>query len=513
MIRADVICPVPELLRRAADAHSDRVAFGDATREVTYSDLWERTGNLAGHLQNEGVRHGDTVVLLMSNSVALVESYLAVTRAGAVGVCLSPQVTSEDIHFFLKDVSPSAVITADAQREAVSTALHRQKRSATVIVADDPGTPDAQAFDELTRTRSPVAPADDLGMKEPAWILYTSGTTGRPKGVVLNQHGMLWVVGAGWLPFLDLGPDDYVLCPLPLFHSYPLDMLLAVLAVGGREHIMERFSTAEALRLLHEKPITVLLGVPTTFSYLVDGLQDGPAPRDRLRMSVTAGAVMSPALWERAESALKAPMIDAYGATETSTAITLSSPRGTRIPGSCGVPIPGFSVRIIDPTTGKDVGSGEEGELIVRGPGVMLGYHNRPQETRETLRDGWYHSGDLARIDDIGFVTITGRVKDTIIRGGENIAPTEIEEVVLRHYSVADCAVVRKEHEQLGEAPVLFVVSSTGTEIDYGQILAWCRDQLAPPKVPAEVHVVDEIPKTASGKIMRHKLEASLSAS
>lgn len=206
-------------------------------------------------------------------------------------------------------------------------------------------------------------------------------------------------------------------------------------------------------------------------------------------------------------------MIDAYGATETSTAITLSSPRGTRIPGSCGVPIPGFSVRIIDPTTGKDVGSGEEGELIVRGPGVMLGYHNRPQETRETLRDGWYHSGDLARIDDIGFVTITGRVKDTIIRGGENIAPTEIEEVVLRHYSVADCAVVRKEHEQLGEAPVLFVVSSTGTEIDYGQILAWCRDQLAPPKVPAEVHVVDEIPKTASGKIMRHKLEASLSAS
>lgn len=512
MIRAEVIRPVPELLRQAAEARGDRVAFSDSTREITYPELWERSGNLAGHLRNEGVRHGDTVVLLMSNGIALVESYMAVTRAGATGACLNPQITAEDVDYFLEDASPGAIIVSEAHREAVTAALSRQGRSATVIAVDNPEAPDALAFDELAGTRPSVAPADDLGMKEPAWILYTSGTTGRPKGVVLTQHGMLWVTAAGWLPFLELGPDDYVLCPLPLFHSYPLDMLLATLAVGGREHIMERFSTAEVLRLLREQPVTVLLGVPTTFGYLVDGLRNGPAPGDTLRISVTAGAVMPPALWERSENALNAPMIDAYGATETSTAITLSSHRGTRIPGSCGVPILGFCVRIVDPTTGEDVEPGEEGELIARGPGVMLGYHNRPQETREVLRGGWYRSGDLARMDDVGFVRITGRVKDIIIRGGENIAPAEIEDVVLRHGSVADCAVTRKGHEQLGEVPVLFVVARGDAKIEPERILSWCRGHLAEYKMPAEVHEVEEIPKTASGKTMRHKLEALLSA-
>jgi long-chain acyl-CoA synthetase len=194
--------------------------------------------------------------------------------------------------------------------------------------------------------------------------------------VVLSQHGMLWVAAAGWLPFLDLGPEDYVLCPLPLFHSYPLDFLLAVLAVGGREHIMERFSTEQALRLLHEEPFTMLLGVPTTFSYLAEGHEkSGPAPRGTLRVCVTAGAIMPREIWERTERALGAPVVDAYGATETSTAVTISPPEGTHEPGTGGVQILGFGVRVVDPASGKDVASGEEGELIVRGPGVMLGYH------------------------------------------------------------------------------------------------------------------------------------------
>jgi len=203
-------------------------------------------------------------------------------------------------------------------------------------------------------------------------------------------------------------------------------------------------------------------------------------------------------------------LVDGYGITETATMVTMNWPTGGRVLGSCGLPIPGLAVRIVDAASGKDVPAQSEGELIVRGPNVMIGYHNKPQETAAALRGGWYHTGDLARSDENGFLTITGRLKELIIRGGQNIAPAEIEEVVSIIDGVVDNAVVGLPHELLGEVPALFVVKRGDRDVEVEQILHHCRERLSSYKVPFSVHFVDQIPRTGSGKIIRFKLREML---
>jgi acyl-CoA synthetase (AMP-forming)/AMP-acid ligase II len=210
------------------------------------------------------------------------------------------------------------------------------------------------------------------------------------------------------------------------------------------------------------------------------------------------------------ESHLGVPLLDGYGITETSTMVTMNWPTGGRILGSCGLPLPGLCVRIVDPASGRDVEPLQEGELIVRGPNIMPGYHNKPEETRSALRDGWYHTGDLAKCDENGFLTITGRLKELIIRGGQNIAPAEIEEVVNTFEAVLDCAVVGIPHEHLGEVPALFVVPRPGRSFESEALISHCRMHLSAYKVPHSVQLIAEIPRTGSGKIIRYKLRDTL---
>jgi acyl-CoA synthetase (AMP-forming)/AMP-acid ligase II len=211
------------------------------------------------------------------------------------------------------------------------------------------------------------------------------------------------------------------------------------------------------------------------------------------------------------EKHLGIQLLDGYGITETSTMVTMNWPTGGRVLGSCGIPLPGLAVRIVD-LNGRDVAPNQEGELIVRGPNVMPGYHNKPEETRNALRAGWYHTGDLAKSDDNGFLTITGRLKELIIRGGQNIAPAEIEEVVNTFAAVLDSAVVGIAHEHLGEVPALFVVQRPGSTFESEALLAHCRTHLSAYKVPHIVQTIAEIPRTGSGKIIRYKLRELIKA-
>jgi acyl-CoA synthetase (AMP-forming)/AMP-acid ligase II len=229
-----------------------------------------------------------------------------------------------------------------------------------------------------------------------------------------------------------------------------------------------------------------------------------------MRLCVSAGAIMPATLNREFEQRFGIPLLDGYGITETSTMVTMNWPTGSRLPGSCGFPVPGLAVRIVDPASGRDVDPGQEGELIVRGPNVMPGYLNKPEETAKALRNGWYHTGDLARADENNFLTITGRLKELIIRGGQNIAPAEIEEVVNTFAPVLDCAVVGAPHAHLGEVPALFVVPRAGRTVDTEALLAHCRAQLSAYKVPSAVHLIDAIPRTGSGKIIRYKLKELL---
>ncbi|GJD53145.1 Long-chain-fatty-acid--CoA ligase [Methylobacterium crusticola] len=510
MLRTDLIASVPALLRRHAQTRGDRIAYSDAGSSITYGRLCATTGNLAGHLQDLGVGPGDRVGLLLPNGVAWIQACLATLRAGAISVPISDDATEPEVAYRLADAGCGIVVTTDGRAGLVRRAAGG--RALRLILVDrGEARQDGLRLSDLAGTAPPRAPRDPDAITDPSFIIYTSGTTGRAKGVLLSQHGMLWVAAACWAPIAGLSGDDVVLSPLPLFHSYALNLsVLGVLAVGASEHLCERFSTQETLRLLAQERFTLLPGVPTMFHYLARAAPPAVAGFPGLRVCISAGAIMPATLNRAFEARFGVPLLDGYGITETSTMVTMNWPTGGRVPGSCGLPVPGLAVRIVDPVESRDLPAGQEGELIVRGPNLMAGYHGKPAETAAVLRDGWYHTGDLARSDPNGFLTITGRLKELIIRGGQNIAPAEIEEAAGLFEGVGDCAVVGVPHADLGEVPVLFVAIKEGSALDPRALLAHCRTRLSAYKVPDAVHVVDEIPRTGSGKIMRFRLREHL---
>lgn len=498
MIRTDLIAPIGVLIGRQANERPEAVAFADRTRAVSYGALAERTARLAGFLQANGVLPGQSVALFLPHGVNWVEACFAILRAGAVVVPISTDSTDSEVAYRLEDAScVAAFANADQAVRLVGVA--------TMILC---GSGDFESIAGGPLVQVPVDPSD---IDQPSFIVYTSGTTGQAKGVLLSLRGMLWVTAACWVPIAGLNQDDYILNPLPLYHSYALNLsVVSVLATGAREYILERFSTSEILRLLETERFTLMPGVPTMFRFLLDSAKSsGKTTLSQMRVCLSAGAVLAGSLNQDFEDWFGVKLLDGYGITETSTMVTLNWPSGTRIMGSCGLAVPGLAVRIVDPED-RDAETGQQGELIVRGPNVMLGYHRKPAETAAALKDGWYRTGDLARYDASGYLTITGRLKEIIIRGGQNISPVEVEEIVATHPSVADCAVVGIAHEFLGEVPVAFVVGRSGGQPDIAVLLEHCRSRLSAYKVPQAIHIVAEIPRTGSGKAMRFRLRQLL---
>ena len=522
MIRTDLIRPVPELLAEHAARRPEQIAFSDEHRQVSYRELARNTARLAGGLADLGLAPGDRALLYLDNSVATVEAYLAVPRAGGIAVCANPASAPAEVAHILHDSGATAVLTDAAHLDTVRTLVSTLPRRPVVITvgASGSGARHETEHDYASLLAGPEtsAPRDCLALDDVAWMLYTSGTTGRPKGVYLTQRGCLWVVAACWAPIVGLGPDDVLLSPLPLFHSYALDLcVLGVLAVGATGHVLRRFSVDGVLECLRSGRYTVLPGVPTMFHYLLEragleraGSEGGAAPGlGDLRLCVSAGAILPAALNVEFERAFGVPLLDGYGITETSTMVTMNWPTGTRVMGSCGLPVPGLTVRLVDPATGVDVLPGEEGELWVQGPNVTPGYHNLPDATKAVLADGWYRTGDLARRDEHGYLRISGRTKELIIRGGENIYPAEVEDALLASEAVLDAAVVGVPHESLGEVPVAFVVPRAAP-LDAEAVLGDCGRRLSQFKVPTQLIEIDEIPRTGSGKILRYRLRERL---
>ena len=494
MLHLDLIAPVPALLARHHGDRRHQVAYRDARRAITWGELAGSTARIAGQLAQAVTADGDRVAIYLPNGVDWVEACLAALRAGAVVVPISFDAAEGEIVYRLTDARCRVVITTAGRLDLIEELSRQAGIAATVVTIEGLATGSAP-------------PPDPADIDRPSFIIYTSGTTGRAKGVVLSLRSMLWVAAACWGPICGINSDDVVLSPLPLFHSYAVNLsVLTVLAIGASEHILERFSPQDTLDLMLTGRYTVFPGVPTMFHYLLNKARDAGIERlGKVGLCISAGAIMPAALNRAFEERFGVKLLDGYGITETATMVTMNWPEGGRPMGSCGLPLPGVAVRIVDPKTHEDVPFGTEGELIVRGPNLMSGYHNKPAETASALRNGWYHSGDLARSDPAGFVTITGRLKELIIRGGQNIAPAEIEEVVVRHPQVLDCAVVGIRHEALGEVPCLFVVAREGV-LDRASLLDHCKTHLSAYKIPDAVHLVTAIPRTGSGKIMRFKL-------
>jgi long-chain acyl-CoA synthetase len=510
MLHTGLIAPVAELLQRHRKERPDKVAYWDAVRSVTYSQLASRTASIAPGLSGQGVRDGDRIAIFLPNGVDWVEACLAGLRAGAVIVPISYDAAEAEIAYRLSDADCRTVITTAARKELVSKLAAELDGPVSLVFVGSGAREAGLCLDELAEAKRDAA-LDPADIDRSSFIIYTSGTTGRAKGVLLSVRGMLWIAAACWAPICGLGERDVVLSPLPLFHSYALNFsVLGVLAAGASEHILERFSPQQVLDLLQSGKYTVFPGVPTMFHYLLQRAQEAGINRlGNTRLCISAGAIMPAALNRSFEEHFGTTLLDGYGITETSTMVTMNWTSGARVMGSCGLPVPGLATRIVDPITLEDLPIGSEGELIVRGPNLMQGYHNKPAETAGALRKGWYHTGDLAKSDPNGYLTITGRIKELIIRGGQNIAPAEIEEVAILHPEVIDCAVVGVAHATLGEVPYLFVVAEKG-QLDVESLLAHCRGSLSSYKIPEATHIVSEIPRTGSGKIMRFKLVEAL---
>ena len=457
--------PVAELLVENASRYGGKLAFADDRRALSWAELELRTRRLAAALD---VGRGARVAFCLDNSVELVEGLLATVRAAAVGVPLSPRGTHAELAALLADCDPEVLVVDRRQLARIASVVG--ERSPRLVVTGEGPVPEGVVhFDDLVADGRSPEPRDDLGLDAPAWLLYTSGTSGTPRAAVASQRSALWSPVACYVPRLGLAADDRLLWPLPLAHTYAHSLcVLGTTVAGGSARITAVREPAALLRLIDEFAPTVLGGVPLTYQQLLDaGLGEVPS----LRVCVTAGAPSEPELRERVERRLGAPLLDGYGSTETCGKIAMESLAGPRVRGSSGAVLPGMEVRLADPGTGQEA-VGAEGEIWVRGPGVMLGYHDGGAVAGE----GWYRTGDLGRFGEHGALTVTGRVNDRIVRGGENVDPVEVEQVLRGLPGVLDAAVVARPHPLLGEVPVAFVVPRE-RGLDTGALLRACAEQ------------------------------------
>ncbi|MER5942381.1 type I polyketide synthase [Streptomyces sp. NPDC001928] len=495
---------VAELLVENSLWRGDKPAFTDDRREVSWAELERRTARLAVGL---AVGRGARVAFCLDNSVELVEGLLATVRAAAVGVPLSSRGTDSELAQLLTDCDPAVLVTDRRNLPRIARLAEGRPSMRLVVTGEGTGPlPYGVArFEELVGGPA-SSPPDDLGLDEPAWLLYTSGTSGSPRAAVSSQRSALWSPVACYVPRLGLSATDRVLWPLPLTYTYAHSLcVLGTTVAGASARITAAPDPAALSRLVDAYAPTVLAGVPLTYRQLLD---TGLGAVQSLRLCVTAGAPSEPELREQVETRFGTPLLDGYGSTETCGKIAMEAPDGPRTPGGSGPPLPGTDVRLVDPETGRD-SAGAEGEIWVRGPGVMLGYHNRPEETADALRDGWYRTGDLGRLGEGGALTVTGRVNDRIVRGGENVDPAEVEQVLRGLPGVRDAAVVARAHPLLGEVPVAFVVPEQRT-LDAAGLLRACAAVLSAHKVPDEVLFTPAVPRTAAGKPRRALLREAL---
>jgi len=486
------ILSVAELLLRHAAARGQQIAFSDPRRDISYADLERRTARIAGHLAGLDVAPGDRVAIVLGSRAEAVESTFAITRAGAVGVPLDPRSSVAELARALEDSGARLVFT-DGQRLG---RLRAAAPATTIVLAETVAPEGCLRYEDLAGRDAAQPAADCLSPDAPAWLHYTSGTTGGRKGVLSSQRAWLWSASAH-ASALGISSRDRLLWPLPLFHAFGHSLcVIGTLAVGASAHLPGEESLLDSL---HGRPVTVLAGVPTTYRELIAAARADARPLPRLRVCITSGAPAPADLTAEATELLGTPLLNQYGSTETCGAIAVSRPGDPYVEGSCGPPIPGIGIRLVDPVSMTDVPQDEEGEIWVRGPSLMLGYRGDPETP---FADGWYRTGDLGRRISRGRLTVTGRVKELIIRGGENIHPAEVERVLLACPGVADAVVTGIPHDLFGEVPAAFVVPGPeGT--DPRVLLAACRAALPDYKVPAAFYELDAVPRTHLGKPRR----------
>ncbi|MFF7494252.1 long-chain-fatty-acid--CoA ligase [Streptomyces rubiginosohelvolus] len=489
---------VATILQESAARHPDRIAVVDGDVRVTYRDLWQDALRLAARLRADGVRTGDRVALLLPNSADFPRAYYAVLAAGATAVPVHGLLVAEEVAYVLRHSGCRTVLAAG---ELATVAEAAAADTDVRVLAVDYG---GWALDG-PEPRDP----DDIAV-----ILYTSGTTGRPKGALLTHANLFRNATVCARDLFALTPDDVVLGCLPLFHSFGQSCAMnAALSAGASLVLTSRFTGPDALTLMAREDVTVFMGVPTMYHALAEAsAPDAPRPGG-LRLAVSGGAALPVALLERFEGIFDTVILEGYGLTETSPAATFNRPAERRA-GTVGRAIPGVEAAVADPRTEDRVvtlADGERGEVVLRGHNVFAGYLDDPRATAAALVDGWFRTGDLGIRDPDGFLTIVDRKKDLIIRGGFNVYPREVEETLARHPGIAQVSVVGLPDEVRGEEICAAVVPRPGAQLHPDELVEWARERLGRHKYPRIVRVFGSLPLGPSGKVLKRELREACS--
>jgi long-chain acyl-CoA synthetase len=487
------------MLADTVAAHGDRVAVKLDDLEIPYSALDEGSARVAGFLAGKGVGPGDRIGLMLPNLPYFPFAFYGALRLGAVVVPMNPLLKEREVAFHLGD-SDAKVLLAWTQFAEAAQAGSDKAGADCVLV--EPG-----AFEQQLADAEPVREIADRADDDTALILYTSGTTGTPKGAELT-HGNLRSAAEIAVELVDAGPENVTFGALPLFHVFGLTSgLNSCVRVGGSVTLLPRFDPGKALEIIQRDEVTTFLGVPTMYAAMLHHPEHDAFDTSSLDLCVSGGAAMPVEILRGFEEAFDCKVLEGYGMSETCAVASFNRPDRERKPGSIGIPVPGVEMEVVD-DKGNEVPQGEVGEILIRGPVVMKGYWNRPDATAETIdADGWLHSGDMARVDEEGYFFIVDRKKDMIIRGGFNVYPREIEEVLYEHPAVAEAAVVGIPHESLGEEVGAAVALKAGQDVPVEELRDFVKQRVAAYKYPRLVWIADTLPKGPTGKILKRDIE------
>ncbi|WP_255526632.1 AMP-binding protein [Nocardia sp. XZ_19_385] len=455
-------------------------------REILDNSAFARRVRIASaRLFAHGIREGDVVAIVLPNRIEFVIVLFATWRLGAAATPVRPDATYDELRYQIADCAAKVVVT-EGGRGVDTLDIAEVCATESGLAIPDATTVDTEAL---------------------ALIIYTSGTTGQPKGVMLD-HANVAAMCAMIVEALNLDVTDHSLLILPLFHVNGIVVsVLSPLLAGGQTTIAGRFSASALFDLVERLQPTYFSAVPAIFAMLVSQPESAAPDTSSLRRVICGAAPMPAELIDKFESRYGVPIIEGYGLSEGTCASTLNPPDGPRRPGTVGKPLPGQTVAIKN-TDGSDAAQGEPGEVVIRGANVMRGYLARPEDTARTIIDGWLHTGDVGYIDPDGYLVLVDRIKDMIIRGGENIYPKEIENVLHSYPGVLEAAVVAAGDPVLGEVPAAYIVAMPGTSIDTEDLLAHCAKTLARTKLPTSIDLLDSLPRNPVGKIDKRKLRA-----
>ena len=467
--------------------------------------VWEQSRRYASVLRDRGIKPGDRVAILIPNVPQFTFAYYGILALGACVVPIHSLLKSEEIAYALKDSDAKMLIAAAPLiGEGLPAAL---EVGVDILSVLDGGPVEVLRLEALAAAMPPVETYLARKPEDEAVVLYTSGTTGKPKGAVLTHDNILWNVQTISFDTIELKHEDVMLGALPLFHSFGQTVVLnGGFRVGATIALVPRFEAGAVLDLLMKEKITVFVGVPTMFIALLEAAKSNPA-RPPLRIAVSGGSALPVTIIEKVKDVFGIDIYEGYGLSETSPVATFNQARYGRKPGSIGCSIWGVDVEIADVEISDRIEfmpTGERGEIVIRGPNVFNGYLNMPEATAEVMIDGWFRSGDVGIKDEDGFISIVDRTKDMIIRGGFNVYPREVEEVINRFPGVKQVAVIGVPDDVHGEEIVAVVIAEE--DVDADELREWTKGHIGSYKYPRRIEFVQELPLGPSGKVLKRVL-------